>query len=659
MTSISSIFQAREEARRLFNKGDYVETVRICDQLLATLTVKPSYAAEAAETVRLLLNDKSRALRNLGQVQPALDCYVQALQSAHESGNKQDEAWQLVQFGKIFGKYLERQTLFSACLREAARRYEIFIQESSHPTSRLIIQFAIVQDLLGSYYRRLGQRGAGKREELARSECEKCYLSAIEYHESSGNWEGVSRAGCHLAYARALFARSTPDLSLEERTSIFREALRLFEDSLRFVLRSPGGGRGRATRRVQQAHIYLLLGSVDHAVYLLCDAITNAQQRNDPRAIVLARHMLATALIDKREPGKALEELTKAHDLAKTMRFIGFERRILSELAELYLGLDEPQKAIATLQQSESLFERELLEFDSGFSGALEVFQAVAPKGADLYLREGQRQDYEELISALIDTGRMLRQLISRYERTQSIRFQSGIHRFAKISLGHSIKNELQKFSVTLLPLSKGIGLKEPLEGYASDILESYNGVLERIKPLLADPSHEELLEKSSLRKELIQAIQEHFTDPSKVSLFLPHDVLFPHLMPGLLCEAFLHLTENASTAIQKAPPPEGVPHFQAWHRVGPNGGQIVLMNPGANPRDIPSGEVVSPAIHGFANAYWFFREVLGFSCSFELRDDGPRTPPYRSNCVVIEIPPPQRSLTPYRIEPPTDLLCI
>lgn len=651
MTPISSILEAREEARQLFNRGDYSETVRICDRLLTVLAGNPADDTDVAEVVRLLLNDKSRALRSLGQVQSALDCYVQALQSAHESGNMLDETWQLVQFGKIFGKYLERQTLFSACLREAARRYEIFMQDSDSPAPRLIVQFAIVQDLLGSYYRRLGERGVSRRETMARAECERCYSSAIKYHESADNVEGISRATCHLAYAKALFAHSDPALSPDEKTAVFRDSLRSFEEALRGVLRSPGARRGRATRRVQQAYIYLLLGNVDHAVHLLSEAITNAGQRNDPRAMVLARRMLATALIEQRKPGRALEELVQAHELAEAMRFIGFERHVLSELAELYLKLDEPQKAILALQKNESLFQKELLEFDSGFSGALEVFQAVAPERADLYLREGQRQDYEELISALIDTGRMLRQ-ISRYERTQSIRFQSGIHRFAKISLGHSIKNELQKFSLSLLPLRKSMERKEPLEAYVSDLLESYAVVLERIKPLFANPPHEDLPEKASLREELTQAVQTHFTDLSTVNLLIPQDILFPNLMPGLLREAFLHLVENASAAIKRDPPPEGVPHFSVQQESGSGGSQIVLMNPGTNPREFPAGIGPSTILHGFANAYWFFQEVLGFGCRFELREDGPRTLPYLSNCVVIEIPPPEVSPTPYRIEP-------
>lgn len=636
----------RSDLRKLFNKGQYNPVVLACDEILGAL--EKSVGTRSAQLSRIFLNERARALRNLGGIQEALRDYVQALQSAHEKGTSQDVAWQLVLFGKIFGKYLEKHTLFSACLREAEHRYRKLLEEAGSTVSTsLDIQFAIVQDLLGSHYRRLAERDAS-----ARSRCEEAYKLSLEYHRKAGNLEGIGRATCHLAYTRALFADLNVDLADRERTRMRREALLLFEDGLRIVMRLPHALRGRATRRAQQAHIYLMLGNWSHAASLSQEAIMEAQEQSDPRAVVFARRILSSSLVQAERSLDAIEELEKAYVLSQEMRFSGFERRILAELAALYLKHDEWQKSIDALQESERLAQKELLEFDSGFGGALEVFRAVAPERADRYIREGQRQDYEDLISELINNGRLLRQLVGRFEESLSSRRQEAVLSFVKKAWRHSVKNDLHVIATILLRLRSERDIpKGAVRERILSLMDEASATLEKVASQLGNEPAEGAIGRSSLKAEFEGVVSQLF-DITRVKIDLSHDLIFPDLAPEVLRHAFRHLLENARTAVDLAPPldPE-TPLVVVRQEVSPQGiAKILIMNPGANPKDSPAEEG-GVVVHGFANARWFFREVLGFDCWFELRDDGPRTPPQLSNCVVISIPSPGASLSLFRIE--------
>lgn len=637
--------QCRRELRQSFDSGQYQRVVLICNEMILGLANETS--ADLARALRLFLNERARAHRNLGRMQDALQDYVRALQSAHETGTSQEIAWQLVLFGKIFGKYLERHTLFSACLREAEHRYKILLEESSLNVSpNLVIQFAIVQDLLGSHYRRLGERDSG-----ARIRCEEAYKLSLEHHKRAGNLEGIGRATCHLAYMRALFAGMNLEITKEERTRAQREALLLFEEGLRIVMRLSHASRGRATRRAQQAHIYLMLGNCSHAASLAQEAIMMAQEHNDPRAIVFSRRVLAFSLVRAGRSVEAVRELENAFTLAKELRFSGFERRILAELAELYLGRDEWQKAIDALQENERLAQKELLEFDTGFGGALEVFRNVAPDRADRYIREGQRQDYEDLITELINNSRLLRQLVGRFEESLSSKRQEAVLSFVKKAWRHSLKNDLNVIATILLRIKSGHSARGSGKDRMLELMGEAEAMLAKISNQLGSEAAGGTFEHASLKAELEQVAGQLF-DVKRMRIELSHDLVFPGLAPEVLRYAFRHLLENARTAVDLAPPQDpATPLVHVRQEVTPQGiTKILIMNPGINPIETPT-EDSGGVVHGFANARWLFREVLGFDCWFELRGDGPRTYPQYTNCVVIGVPPPGASLSLFRIE--------
>jgi tetratricopeptide (TPR) repeat protein len=594
---------------------------------------------ELSHSFRSLLNEKARALRNLGRLQEALDCNVEALRNAHQEGNDKDVAWQLVLLGKLCGKYLQRQSLFSACLLEGEHRLSEFIFQAPSSDSAdvkfVAKRYAIVQDLLGSYHRRLAERN-----ESAWGQCEASYNKAIEYHAIAANPDGISRATCHLAYARALRVSLQGSISEAERRTVLRDALRLFTHGFSIISRNPDAQRGKATRWVQQAHIYLMLRRPENALRLLREAIAAARESNDPRALLLAHRMLGLTCKDLGDLAEASRQLEIASQIASEKGF-GFQREILANLAEIYFSLDEPHQAMEKIEQAEVLIKSEPTPSKINLEGTFEVFREIVPDRAENYLRRGQQQDYELLIEDLTRTNHLLKGLIARYERSKSIRLQVAIHQFALTSIRHAIKNELQDIFMTVREVCQRLNELEDGSQISSKSVLSTERSMLRIQETLDKGSPESHVGRVSLLSLLRNLAQEFFPE-DKLDIRLEWDIVFRDIMPALLQEAFRHLLENIPTAIEKAPPNDsGVPYLALRHEWGDaGGGSFLLMNPGLNPIGTlwPSEE--QAIVHGFQNASYFFKSVLGFECTFELRDDGPRTPPYRTNCVRIALPP-------------------
>jgi tetratricopeptide (TPR) repeat protein len=627
-SSVPPLAEAHRAARAAFEKGDYESVVSLCQPYVGASVVGVSRGER--RTLLALQNERARALRNMGRLQDALQGYVSALRSANQSDDAEETAWQLVQLGKAFGKYFQRHTFFSACLREAeARLSEILKASAGPPEPRTLRRFAIVQDLLGSYYRAVG---AG--DETARARCLESYKLSVRHHRLAKNPDGMSRAVCHLALAVAAFA-THPRRSGTMTTRRLRASLLLFEFGAARTYQTPGARRGRATRRAQHASIYLELQHPAASLPLLEEAMDEACEHDDPRAMWLAYRLYGRALTELGRPEDALKPLELARSVADTRGFVSLCRQVLPDLVAVYLALEERIRVVEALEEYDRLVERELAEFAAGSGEVLDVFRLVAPVHGDLYLREGQRQDYDGLVRDLIQNGRLLRELVLRYERSRSSQLQLEVHRFTKASLQHSIKNCLKDIAVTARLLEQ-----EPGRDTATR-LKQIKASVDQIGRVVGSRPAADGPGGASFAQQLTAVAQEYF-EAARLENRLSEDVVFKGLAPELLRNALRHLVENAAAAVRNCEPGgSDVPLLliTGGGRDGhlPSGDrEILLMNPGLNPPNAGTPDSADASGHGWANAKAFFEQILGCDCRFELRDDGPASDGQRTNCVVL-----------------------
>jgi tetratricopeptide (TPR) repeat protein len=612
----------RAAVRRHINEGRNEEALTYVSDLLDSQLLRT--AAPAIQ--RRFQMEKARAHRNLGQISQALECYTIALRSAHEDGDVLDEAWQLTLLAKFFGKYLNRPAFFHACLQEANRRYA---DEASNDRVQMRRR-GVLLDLIGSYHRRLAEQDASQFQLAVAA-----YSEAARLHEEAQNPDGVSRAKCHLAYVRA--AEVTHDSkTAEERVARLRAALDSFEHAAKHTMTNPGAIRGRATRLAQKADLHNRLGEAEIAEELATAALAYARRTKDNRAIIQAGIILATILRGAGRTSEAISSLLEAKAAAEAKRFFGLQRIVNHALIDCYFEADRKIQALPLFEENDELVRREIADFDL-LGDVVNLFRTVAPTYADRYLFDGLLREFTSVLNEMLRNGRRLRDSLAAFDRTRSTELQQAIYRFAKASLGHTIKDRLSALGMELRGIADMI-----MDASAVDTSRLILDVAERaidLTSLAREDASDAAHQECSLLNELTRVAGE-ILSPLRVQLFCETDVVFFNLMPILLRETFIHLLENVRKAIAHAPPADGTPHLVVSQLLLPdNSLRFDLRNPGLNPGVMPtfSGEAI--ARHGFENAV-IFLAILQVDCRFTLDDDGPRTPPYRSNCVSLTVPP-------------------
>jgi len=612
----------RAAVRRCINEGRNEDALSLVSRILDSDDLENT----APAIKRSFTNERARAHRNLGHISLALDSYTIALRSAHDEGDVLDEAWQLTLLAKFFGKYLNRPAFFHACLQEAKRRYA---QETT--TDRVQMRRrAVLMDLLGSYHRRLSDQDVAELERAA-----DAYAEAARLHEQAQNPDGVSRAKCHLAYVRA--AQAIHDSrTAEERLARLRAALDSFERAARHTMTNASAIRGRATRLAQRADLHNRLGQSAIAEELATTALGYARRTKDSRAIIQSATILASIRRGSGRTADAIAALVEAKNAAEATRFFGLQRIVNQALIDCYFEVDRKIQALPLFEENDDLVRREIADFDL-LGDVVNLFRTVAPAHADRYLFDGLRREFTSVLNEMLQNGHRLRDSLAAFERTRSTELQQAIYRFVRASLGHTIKDKLSALAMDLRGISDMIATT-PAEESSRLILEMAEtaGHLTSLARLDASDAARE---ECSLLNEL-KGVANDLLDISRVQVFCETDVVFFNLMPILLRETFIHLIENVRKAVVNAPPPDGVPHLVVSQALLSDGSlRFDLRNSGTNP-EAPltvSGDAI--VHHGFENAVSFLA-ILQVDCRFRMDDDGPNTPPYRTNCVSLTVPP-------------------
>lgn len=612
---ISIVSDARSRMQACINAGANDEAIAIAREVLS----EPSRGALPSNAVRAILSEEARAHRNIGEIQTALACYTEALESAHEDGDELDIAWQLVLLGKFFGKYLNRHVFFHACLEEARRRYDE-AELTNEPHGK---RHAVLFDLLGSYHRRLAEHDP---EHFGHAE--NAYLRALDLHRRP---DGISRATCHLAYVRALWAAELPDPAA--RTAGLRAALRMFTDGAQYTFTEPSAVRGRATRYAQLADLHFRLGQIDSAQEFANRAVFFSERTRDNRALIETAKVKAALLRHLGRLEDAVKILQDARGAAGGNKLHALQRNLNALLIDLYFEMNFRLEALPLFEENDRLVRREVEAFDVQLRDVLNVFRKVAPHHADRYLFEGLQRDQAALIEEMLVGEQHLRDSLATFERMRSSKLQDAIFRFARSAQRHRIKNDLFLLGVDLRVVA--------LDVADGDQQERLREIARRIENLSAPRPAEEQPLREETGEVLLLAVLEHVAanmiEQKNVSIERGFDVQFLELAAVLLHEAFIHLVENVRQAVAAAPPPPGTPHLLVTQEKREDGLVIRLLNPGANPVEHPSTPHLTDPEHGFDNAARFF-EVLNVRCTFDLVDGGPASPPHRTNCVTLEM---------------------
>jgi tetratricopeptide (TPR) repeat protein len=628
----NQLLQTRKsQIRALIEAGRNAEAIAAAE---AALT-ESIHAGASRRAIATLLDEKARAHRNLGDVTAALDCYLEALISADNENDELDVAWQLALMGKLFGKYLNRPAFFYACLQEAIRRFEAYIAKNGLDSDpRQTRHYAITMDLQGSYYRRLGERDPKVIAQSIRS-----YERARDLHAVTKSLDGMARASCHLGYALAAQAiQLSPDDP--ERPQQLRIALTEFDLGFHRTAAVSHAVRGRATRYAQRAHIFFELEANAAAMQMLGRSIRYARESADSRALVLANRIKATIARREGRLREATAALIDGHHAAARAKLYGLQRMINNDLIEVHFLRNQRIEAIQLVEENDELVRSELQAFDFAQEQAFSVYRRVVGENADGYLLKGFRYETASLIDDVLATGKAARHSIFQFERSRSTEMHQSAQDFGFARATHQMKHHLSRI-VTRLSAAATEAVTASPEQIQRSIIAIQREVenINVVKTALDESPGESALFLHELRKLATQRL-----DPRRVVIECRKDILFLNVAPKLLAEAIEHLIENIEQAIKDALPPDDTPLLLVKQMLSKDGGMhMYLLNPGTNPP-----EPVAPldltrrviAVHGLENARRLFNQ-LGVDCRLNTRRNGPRTPPFRSNCITLRFPSP------------------
>lgn len=608
---------------------------------VADAALAEDFQAAPPRILRVILNEKARALRNLNRIEAALLCHAEALQSAHEEGSRLAVAWQLVLVGKLFDKYLNRHAFVHACLAEARARYEQYCDEHGfRADDRQTWRHAILLDLFGSYYRRLAER-----DPTFVLAAEESYRSALQLQELCGNPDGIARTKCHLAYvdgwSAALLETHDP-----ERLRGLRAAIVLFEEGLQHPLVAAEAARGRATRQAQRADLYFHAGQIQTAEDFVGSALRLAAGTNDLRAFITATLIQARIYQRTDRTRDAIRSLLSAKARSSDSDLFGLRRRINNGLVESALELNRRAQAFLLLSENDELVRAELQQFDFAYRTVFDIFRQTAPERADRYLFEGLKTETAGLVAEILTANHAARNAVAAFERMTSTGIQNAIHDLAWRSLGHSVKNKLNNVSAGLATAAAHLGAD------GADVEAELKALRQAIVDIaIAAPRTSETVVPKASVVESVRRVATEILGIEHVTLDCASDVELPGLSSAILDGAVTHLVENAEKAVAAAPPAAGVPYMHIAQQRDVDGSiRILLQNPGANPLEPPRRPSGAGDVHGFETAVRFL-SYLGLECEFGLQEDGPHSKGHQSNCVTITVPVSTRDRG-YRIEP-------
>jgi len=288
-----------------------------CVNFAARCETSPEWHDDAVPLDKFsVLRNSAKSLRNIGDLDGALNRYRQIISMAVEVNDQAEISMGLLLIGKLHGNYWGQLSLFSSFVEEAKVRLEHELLRVRRPASkrkRLIRNLAICHDALGQAYR--DSDPALVEEHLD---------NAIKLNKELKRRSGISRTQCHLFHHK--FKHAPPREKLTH--------LRNFEASVKMLLKEDPDERGLGIRYVQLSSLSLEVGDRAAAARFLVLGKSYAHQYSEYKTLTRAA-LVESSLYKLTDPARAFEALTQGLSIAQKHRLQIMESEINLELVEI------------------------------------------------------------------------------------------------------------------------------------------------------------------------------------------------------------------------------------------------------------------------------------------------------------------------------------
>ena len=263
----------------------------------------------------------------LGQYPQALDTYQQQLKLLQFMGAKPQEAEALEEIADILNRQGKKQEAINTLNQSLEIRQQL----------NILPEEADTLSTLGYIYFSLG-----------------AYDSSLDTYQKA------------LSIFRDMGNRSKEIIALKDMGTVYRklknypEALKLYQQAF-LIAETTGNCPEAAQSKFRISQVYLDTGNDQQAITSSNEALAIAEKleviETKPVMQATVNNVLAKAKLKQENYPEALEYAQKAQSLAQQSQFRTVEAIVFTTLAEVYIALKQPQKAIQTYRDQLALYQ--------------------------------------------------------------------------------------------------------------------------------------------------------------------------------------------------------------------------------------------------------------------------------------------------------------
>lgn len=298
-------------ARIFLNAGAYQECIYCCN-----ICFRSEYDnILSAELLTEILFAQSKAYRNIGRYQDALDKLWQALEhldSHQEISYLMGAA--LMRIGKVYSEYLMMFGVSICFLQEARDRLQQWLH-ADNPTIRQYVEreYAICLDEIGQYW-----RGTDNPEQAA-----DFFVEAKKYNSNINRISGSYRNQAHLIAANFKEMRAAKEKGQLRDTAQVYDMIHELQQIIRKLLDDRDNQKGAAIRLVLLAQLQAFVGEKSDAIASLAESNRLSRLYQDDKTLVKAK--IAELQYGIYEGEVARADLFNVLNLAERCNFYNYE----------------------------------------------------------------------------------------------------------------------------------------------------------------------------------------------------------------------------------------------------------------------------------------------------------------------------------------------
>ncbi len=480
-------------AKIFLNAGAYKECIACCDVCLRGMRTGQQ---PPKEHVKILFT-KSKAYRNTGRYQDALDVLREALRfvdTHDEIAYMQGSV--LLRIGKVYSEYLMMISVSICFLQEAKDHLEKWLTNTDDPGVKEYVkkEYAICLDAMGQYW----------REKDRPEEAVKFFSEAKGWNQLIDRQAGVYRNEAHIMAVYLKAGTQADDLA---------RMIRKMRYIIRHLLDDRGNQKGVCVRQLHLAKMQAAAGDLDGAAFSLSESRRMSRLYQDDKTFIKAhivelQYDICQGVVDR-------AALMRALDLAKERRYYALEIALNQWMVEaIESGRMSSSDILAPLQRNRTLYLelsataqstiRKVTEHES----QCEFFYLSEKNSANLL--ENVISDYEWFVQKMNDIiNRLLKITQSRSDELTAAAISE-----AKASLASSVLHDLKHI------------LTQKDEGRVFTSLDQVIDALERWKDRIPKGEYEEVLSNiSRVNETLKESIYPRISEATRMPQDFGQDI--------------------------------------------------------------------------------------------------------------------------------------